>query len=257
MGLRHGYGHAALNAGVLVMDLDRMRRDDFTTDYLGWVERYGFHDQDTMLAYVGPDRTVLEPRWNAMPALEDVPDPSLIHWASFGKPWDDQLTFEQERWRDLRRHVRARAGDPPSGAGATSAGTGRLDAPIQIGPVTTPLAPAIERVIEDVRAEHLSYLGAANLRTLAATVAGHRSGRDRGADRRMRHGPRRLGHRHGRGEAPDAADEGLRRVRDDPATGREGRRRRPRALRDDRQRRRDGDRRRDVLRLQRRPARPR
>ena len=35
MGLRHGYGHAALNAGVLVMDLDRMRRDDFTNRVSG------------------------------------------------------------------------------------------------------------------------------------------------------------------------------------------------------------------------------
>ena len=32
---------AALNAGVLVMDLDRMRRDGFTATTLGWVERYG------------------------------------------------------------------------------------------------------------------------------------------------------------------------------------------------------------------------
>ena len=114
MGLRHGYGNAALNAGVLVMDLDRMRRDDFTTEYLGWVEQYGFHDQDTMLAYVGPARTVLEPRWNAMPALEDVPDPSLIHWAGFGKPWDAQLTFEQERWQGHAASLEARAGTPPN-----------------------------------------------------------------------------------------------------------------------------------------------
>ena len=69
MGRRHGFGHAALNAGVLVMDLDRMRADDFTATYLGWVETYGLHDQDTMLAYVGPDRAVLDS------ALERDPDP--------------------------------------------------------------------------------------------------------------------------------------------------------------------------------------
>ena len=110
MGLRHGYGHAALNAGVLVLDLDRMRRDDFTARYLGWVEVYGFHDQDTMLAYVGPDRAVLDPRWNAIPTVEDVRDPHLIHWASFGKPWDPELTFEQERWREYAAHLQDRAG---------------------------------------------------------------------------------------------------------------------------------------------------
>ena len=146
LGHRHGYGNAALNAGVLVMDLDRMRRDDFTNVYLGWVERYGFHDQDTMLAYVGPGRTVLDPGWNAMPALEDVPDPSLIHWAGFGKPWDAPLSFAQDVWWSFADTLQARAGRPPSGDAATrpAPGTGRLDSPIEIGPVTTALAPAIE-----------------------------------------------------------------------------------------------------------------
>jgi lipopolysaccharide biosynthesis glycosyltransferase len=117
MGLRHGYGHPALNAGVLVMDLARMRQDDFSSASLGLVERFGLHDQDTMLAYVGPDRAVLEPRWNAMPVLEDVADPSVIHWASFGKPWEARLTFEQERWQMYARRVRDRAGDPPTTRG--------------------------------------------------------------------------------------------------------------------------------------------
>ena len=118
MGARHGYGHPALNAGVLVMDLDRMRRDDFTNRFLGFGERYGLHDQDTMLAYVGPDRAILDPRWNAMPVLEDVPDPSLIHWASFPKPWDPPLTYAQERWRMHADRLRDRAGIPPDMSGA-------------------------------------------------------------------------------------------------------------------------------------------
>jgi lipopolysaccharide biosynthesis glycosyltransferase len=116
MALRHGFGHAALNAGVLVMDLARMRRDDFAATYLAWVEQYGLHDQDIMLAYVGPDRCVLEPRWNSLPVLEDVRDASLIHWAAFGKPWDPQLTFEKDRWLGYAGRLRNRAGDPPTPA---------------------------------------------------------------------------------------------------------------------------------------------
>ena len=113
MGLHHGFGHAALNAGVLVLDLDRLRRDDFSRTYLPWVERYGLHDQDIMLAYAGPDRAVLEPRWNAMPVLEDVADPSLIHWASFGKPWDPELTYGRDLWQGYAAALHARAGVPP------------------------------------------------------------------------------------------------------------------------------------------------
>jgi hypothetical protein len=100
MALRHGFGGAALNAGVLVLDLDRMRGDDFTRRSLALVERYGLHDQDAMLAYVGPDRAVLDSRWNALPVLEDVAEPALIHWAAMGKPWNDELAFGQALWHE-------------------------------------------------------------------------------------------------------------------------------------------------------------
>jgi lipopolysaccharide biosynthesis glycosyltransferase len=112
MGHRHGYGHAALNAGVLVLDLDRMRRDEFTATYLAWVERYGVHDQDVMLAYAGADRYVLDPRWNALPVLEDVVDPAIIHWAKQDKPWLPGLTFQRDLWQDYAERVRARLSSP-------------------------------------------------------------------------------------------------------------------------------------------------
>ena len=171
MGRAHGIGGAALNAGVLVLDLDRMRRDDFTDTYLPWVERYGLHDQDIMLAYAGPDRGVLEPRWNAMPVLEDVPDPSLIHWATFGKPWDPELTYGRDLWQGYAATLRDRAGTPPTADGGPATGSpGSLYNPIEIGPAAGPLAAEVERVIGAVQEEHLSYLGTPGLRTLAATV---------------------------------------------------------------------------------------
>ena len=79
--------------------------------------------------------------------------------------------------------------------------------------------------------------------------AGPRRRGDRGRDR-----PWRLGDRDGRREGAGAADEGLRRVRDDPAAERPRRRRRPRALREDHRRRGPRPRRRDLLRLPRRPV---
>ncbi len=113
MGHEHGFGGAAINAGVLVMDLDRMRADDFTSRYLGLGEKYGLHDQDTMLMYLGQDRVTLPPRWNALPVLEDVPDPAVIHWASLGKPWESELTPHQDLWRSYAARVADRAGMPP------------------------------------------------------------------------------------------------------------------------------------------------
>ena len=169
MAAAHGYGGAALNAGVLVLDLDRLRRDDFAATYLGLVERYGLNDQDTMLAFVGPERAVLPPEWNALPVFEDVADPKLIHWASLGKPWEPDLTYAQDRWRVYAGRLAERAGaPPPSDAAGKSERT--LPEPVQIGPVTSPLHSAVERVIEAVRGEHLTYLDAVSLRTLAAAV---------------------------------------------------------------------------------------
>ena len=172
-GRRSGYGAAALNAGVLVMDLARMRRDGFTATTLGWVEHYGLNDQDSMLAYAGPERAVLDPRWNALPVLEDVDDPSVIHWASLGKPWEPALTFGQARWQRYAAQVQQRAGRPPTGeatADPAASASGTLANPVQVGAVTTPVAAGPERVIGEVLGEHLSYLDRTSLRTLAATV---------------------------------------------------------------------------------------
>jgi lipopolysaccharide biosynthesis glycosyltransferase len=113
----HGWGRPALNAGVLVLDLARMRADDFTRTYLGWVERYGLHDQDIMLSYANADRVTLPPRWNALPVMEEIADPALIHWASIAKPWADQLTFGQEAWRGYAVQLQGRAGKPPAAGG--------------------------------------------------------------------------------------------------------------------------------------------
>jgi lipopolysaccharide biosynthesis glycosyltransferase len=155
MGRKHGYGpRPALNAGVLVLDLERMRADRFSATYLGWIQRYGLHDQDLMLAYAGRDRCVLDPRWNALPALEDVAEPAVIHWASLAKPWDRQLSFASDTWRGYDTQLRARVAEPPPA----------LDPPP--GPAT----PRLERVINAVVTEHISYLGVSSLRNLAHAV---------------------------------------------------------------------------------------
>ena len=127
LGRLHGYGPAALNAGVLVMDLDRMRRDDFTARSFAWIERFGLNDQDIVLSYVGPDRSVLDSRWNALPVLEDVREPNLIHWASLGKPWESNLTYAQDRWLQHAETLQLRAGPPPT------PGTGPSRAPALAG----------------------------------------------------------------------------------------------------------------------------
>src|SRR4029077_14091866 len=101
-------------AGALVLDLARMRRDDFTRRSLALVETYGLHDQDAILAYTGPDRQAIDPRWNALPVQEEGVDSGLIHWAARGKPWNDELAFAQELWRGYAARLEQRAGRSPT-----------------------------------------------------------------------------------------------------------------------------------------------
>ena len=117
----HGTGGAAIDAGVLVLDLERMRRDDAIGATMPLVERFGLTDEDCLLAWVGPDRAVLEPRWNAVPALDGVRDPGFVRWAGVGKPWEPRLTFGQDRWREHAAGLRSRAGPPPASDAATAA----------------------------------------------------------------------------------------------------------------------------------------
>ncbi len=170
LGRLHGVDPAALNAGVLVMDLDCMRRDDFTATAFGWIEQFGLTDQETLLVYAGTsDRSALDPSWNAMPVVEDLGNPNLIHWANLGKPWEPQLTCAQDLWLQHAEQLERRAGFPVT-PGPGVPGAPGLSGVVEIGPTTELLEPALERVINGVVGEHLSYLGAANLRTLASTA---------------------------------------------------------------------------------------
>jgi lipopolysaccharide biosynthesis glycosyltransferase len=108
MAARHGFGKRGLNAAVLVLDLERMRRDNFAGTYAAWVDRYRLRYQQVLLAYAASDRVHLEPRWNALPAVEDVHNPGIINWFGLGKPWEPQLTFAQEQWRTYESRLRRR-----------------------------------------------------------------------------------------------------------------------------------------------------
>ncbi len=73
MAAAHGFGVHTFNAGVMVLDLDRMRRDRFVELLVPMAGRFGLHDQDVLNAYTGPHRAELDPRWNSFPVAESLP----------------------------------------------------------------------------------------------------------------------------------------------------------------------------------------
>jgi lipopolysaccharide biosynthesis glycosyltransferase len=119
---QHDLSGTAFNAGILVLDLQRLRDEGFTDQALAMAERYGFNDQDVLMASTHGRRVPLDPRWNAWPLMERVDDPQVIHFLGAAKPWDALLTPQQHRWDEQVARLRARVAWPPPIAGTSRAG---------------------------------------------------------------------------------------------------------------------------------------
>lgn len=102
LNLVHRSGHAgdsAFNAGVMVMNLAKMRSDNFWSTYAGFAERFGLNDQYVLNLYAGDSYRALPARWNAWPAQDAMAEePALIHWVGPMKPWDDMWVGYQDEW---------------------------------------------------------------------------------------------------------------------------------------------------------------
>ena len=97
------------NAGILVLNLDRMRQDRFDTDFLPWASAYGLDDQQLLNIYAHRRRIPLAAGWNVFPAREELRGPRLIHWAGRSKPWMTDYIAGKEHWTAAEQRVAARA----------------------------------------------------------------------------------------------------------------------------------------------------
>lgn len=88
---RHPNDFDGFNAGILLMDLAQMRSEHFTAEYVAYVETYGLNDQEILNCYAGSRYRKLDPVWNNWPTQETVTDPSIVHWAGWLKPWNQDL----------------------------------------------------------------------------------------------------------------------------------------------------------------------
>ena len=96
------------NAGVLLLNLDIMRKDNFTVENLHLVEQCWLNDQDVLNVY-GRDRVVeLEPAWNTVPSQDSELNPKIIHWAGPAKPWKQDYVLFRDRYLAAAAKVAAR-----------------------------------------------------------------------------------------------------------------------------------------------------
>lgn len=127
MSAHQTYDYVAFNAGIMVLNLNRMRADGFAENYLPWAGMYGLNDQQLLNAYAGNTRVVMDPAWNAFPAQEDVREAKLIHWAGHRKPWSAEYSTCQEHWQAAETRLAERvaaAGAPAGSGGVPAAGEG-------------------------------------------------------------------------------------------------------------------------------------
>jgi hypothetical protein len=105
---RHAFDFDAFTSDVLVLDLERLRREGFGERALALADEYALSEIEVLQYLVGPDRAEIPERWAAVPTRTPERGPGLLHWAGGVKPWQGELTPERERWRAYAARYRSR-----------------------------------------------------------------------------------------------------------------------------------------------------
>ena len=95
-----------INSGVLLMNLDRLRKAQLDKRFLELLEKYHFDtiapDQDYLNALCHGNILYLPECWDTMPRQNTppLPAPKLIHYNLFFKPWCyDNIQYEEFFWK--------------------------------------------------------------------------------------------------------------------------------------------------------------
>lgn len=82
-------GTSSFNAGILLLDLEAMRQQDFLLKWIPIVNEAGLNDQSVLNLYMQGQHTQLPGCWNTFPSVgSPVPgDAMILHWSSSVKPW--------------------------------------------------------------------------------------------------------------------------------------------------------------------------
>ena len=97
---RHRFDFDAFDTDVMVLDLERMRRDELAEAAGALAAEYGLDGAEVLHYLVGPRRAIVPARWAIVPTRSPERGPGLIYWADPVKPWEPELTPERDRWRD-------------------------------------------------------------------------------------------------------------------------------------------------------------
>lgn len=99
------------NAGVLVMNLAKMRSECFTEKMVALVEEFGVNDQYALNLYARARRKPLAPKWNHYLNQELIEDPAIVHFIGSVKPWSSWRPANRlwkREWQENADRARAR-----------------------------------------------------------------------------------------------------------------------------------------------------
>ncbi|MGN1349671.1 MAG: glycosyltransferase family 8 protein [Anaerovoracaceae bacterium] len=95
-----------INSGILLMDMKKMRENQFEQHFLRLLNTYHFDciapDQDYLNAMCRDHILYLSPDWDVMPVegRPPVKNPKLVHYNLFSKPWCyDGVQYEEYFWK--------------------------------------------------------------------------------------------------------------------------------------------------------------
>ena len=98
------------NAGILVMNLKKMRAENFVENNLYLVEELRLNDQDVMNFWSRGRAVALDDDWNYVPTQDFSADPKIVHWAGPGKPWKQNFALYKDEFQGYARELGVKIG---------------------------------------------------------------------------------------------------------------------------------------------------
>jgi len=96
------------NAGILVLNLELMRAENFTAEHMYLVEQCRMNDQDVFNIYSRDRVLEIDSEWNHVPSQDFNASPKIIHWAGPAKPWKAEYVLLKPRFEATKAKVQSR-----------------------------------------------------------------------------------------------------------------------------------------------------
>ncbi|WP_138315098.1 glycosyltransferase family 8 protein [Rhodoluna limnophila] len=98
------------NAGILVMNLKKMRAENFVESNLYLVEELRLNDQDVMNFWSRGRAVALNDDWNYVPTQDYSKNPQIVHWAGPGKPWKQGFALYKDEFQSYAKELGLKIG---------------------------------------------------------------------------------------------------------------------------------------------------